>query len=247
MRLENKVSLVTGANKGIGLAVVTRFLSEGSIVYAGIRKLISISEELHGLQAIYPSTLIIVELDVKNGQNCKEVIHTIKSQHQNLDVLVNNAGKVTYELLPFINFDAFEDMVQTNIFGVIRLTQLAARLMTRQNKGSIINVSSIVSVKGAAGQASYAATKGAVNAFTLSVAKELAKYHIRVNAIAPGMVATERLKQVANAKFNSIEERIGFGQMAEPNQIADACLFLASDESSYITGQIIGVDGSITV
>lgn len=247
MRLENKVSLVTGANKGIGLAVVSRFLSERSTVYAGIREKNAISDELHALQSKYPNTLAIVELDVTNAQNCKEVIHTIKGQHQNLDVLVNNAGKVTYELLPFINFDTFEDMVQTNIIGVIRLTQLASRLMTRQNKGSIINISSIVSVKGAAGQASYAATKGAVNSFTISIAKELAKNKIRVNAIAPGMVATERLTKVATEKFSSQIDQIGFGQMAEPRQIAELCLFLASDESNYITGQIIGVDGSLTL
>ena len=138
-------------------------------------------------------------------------------------------------------------MIKTNLFGVIRLTQLASRLMSRQNKGSIINVSSIVSVKGAAGQASYAATKGAVNSFTLSAAKELAKNKIRVNAIAPGMVATERLTKVALEKFSGQIEQIGFGQMADPNQIADLCVFLASDESSYITGQIIGIDGSLTL
>ncbi|MDV7399101.1 SDR family oxidoreductase, partial [Arthrospira platensis SPKY1] len=110
-----------------------------------------------------------------------------------------------------------------------------------------INISSIVSVKGAAGQASYAATKGAVNSFTISIAKELAKNKIRVNAIAPGMVATERLTKVATEKFSSQIDQIGFGQMAEPRQIAELCLFLASDESNYITGQIIGVDGSLTL
>ncbi len=246
-RLEGKISLITGANKGIGFAVVSRFLSEGSIVYAGVRDKNAISDELQCLHVNYPHTLVVAELDVTDAQNCKEVIQTIKSQHQNIDILVNNAGKVTYELLPFINFDSFEEMVQTNIFGVIRLTQLAARLMTRQNKGSIINVSSIVSVKGAAGQASYAATKGAVNSFTLSIAKELAKNNIRVNAIAPGMVATERLTKIATEKFSGQIDQIGFGQMAEPSQIADVCLFLASDESSYITGQIIGVDGSIAL
>ena len=244
MRLDKKVSLVTGANKGIGCAIVSKFLAEGSIVYAGVRDASNISEGLRILQSNYPITLIIIELDVKNSNNCKEVIQSIKSNHQALDVLVNNAGVVTYELIPFINFDILEEMIQVNILGVIRLTQLASRLMTRRNSGSIINLSSIVSVKGVSGQAAYAATKGAVNSFTLSAAKELSKYNIRVNAVAPGMVATERFLHISNEKFSESIDQIGFGKMAEPIQIAETCLFLASEESSYITGQIIGVDGS---
>ncbi|MFN3908652.1 MAG: SDR family NAD(P)-dependent oxidoreductase [Flavobacterium sp.] len=247
MRLDHKVSLITGANKGIGFAVVSKFLSEGSIVYAGVRKKDSISEELQNLQEVYPNKLIVVELDVTNASNCKDVVLEIKSKHQTIDVLVNNAGKVTYELLPFINYAELEEMIHTNILGVIRLTQLVSRIMTRNNKGSIINISSIVSVKGAAGQASYAATKGAVNSFTLSVAKELAKNNVRVNAVAPGMVSTERLVGIASEKFNHQIEKIGFGKMAEPSQIADICLFLASEESNYITGQIIGADGSLSL
>jgi 3-oxoacyl-[acyl-carrier protein] reductase len=244
MRLDRKVSLVSGANKGIGFAVVSKFLKEGSIVYAGVRDGSNISEGLRILQTEYPSTLVIIELDVKNLNNCKQVIQSIKSKHETLDVLVNNAGVVTYELIPFINFDSLEEMIQVNILGVIRLTQLASRLMTRRNIGSIINLSSMVSVKGASGQAAYAATKGAVNSFTLSAAKELSKFNIRVNAVAPGMVATERLLHAASEKFSGAIDQIGFGKMAEPRQIAETCLFLASDESSYITGQIIGVDGS---
>jgi 3-oxoacyl-[acyl-carrier protein] reductase len=244
MRLDKKVSLVSGANKGIGFAVVSKFLAEGSVVYAGVRDGSNISEGLRILQSEYPSTLVIIELDVKNLNNCKQVIQSIKSKHETLDVLVNNAGVVTYELIPFINFDSLEEMIQVNILGVIRLTQLASRLMTRRNTGSIINLSSMVSVKGASGQAAYAATKGAVNSFTLSAAKELSKFNIRVNVVAPGMVATERLLHIASEKFSGAIDQIGFGKMAEPRQIAETCLFLASDESSYITGQIIGVDGS---
>jgi 3-oxoacyl-[acyl-carrier protein] reductase len=247
VRLENKISVVTGANKGIGLAIVSRFLLEGSVVYAGIRNENLKSIELQELELIYQDKLHVVELDVKDADQCKALVSQIKSSHQVIDVLVNNAGIVTYELLPFINFDSLEEMIQVNIFGVIRMTQLASRLMTRRNSGSIINISSIVSVKGAAGQAAYAATKGAVNSFTISSAKELSKNNIRVNAVAPGMVGTQRLQQIAQEKFNNVSNQIGFGRMAEPSQIADICLFLASDESSYITGQVIGVDGNLSI
>ena len=246
-RLLDKVALITGANKGIGLSIVEKFLNEGAVVYAGIRDESAISSELQILKDQFPEKLIVISLDVTNAALCKDSILTIKKQHNQLDVLVNNAGKISYELVPFINYDVFEEMLQTNVVGLIRLSSLAARLMSRQKSGSIINMSSIVSVKGAKGQASYAATKGAVNSFTLSLAKELAADQIRVNAIAPGMVATERLSKVMSDKFEHVKNDIGFGRLAEPDDIANMCLFLASDDSTYVTGQIIEIDGSLKI
>jgi 3-oxoacyl-[acyl-carrier protein] reductase len=246
-RLQNKVTLVTGANKGIGFSIVHQFLSEGAVVYAGIRDTNAITPELQKLKNDFEKQLWIVALDVTDAKLCKDVILNIKKEQGHLDVLVNNAGKISYELVPFINFDVLEDMMQTNVIGLIRLTALASRVMSRQKSGSIINMSSIVSVKGAKGQASYAATKGAVNAFTLSLAKELATDQIRVNAIAPGMVATERLSKVMSDKFEHVKNDIGFGHLAEPADVANMCVFLASDESSYVTGQIIAIDGSLKI
>lgn len=247
MRLENKIALITGANKGIGLAIVKLFLAEGCLVYAGIRDVEQTSTNLKQLQELYGASLHIVELDVTNNENCKTVFQNIKKEQGKIDILVNNAGKVSYELIPFINFDQFENMMQTNVIGTMRLCQFASRFMTKQNSGSIINISSIVSVKGASGQASYAASKGAINAFTMSIAKELAPNNIRVNAVAPGMVATERLVAIANDKFADKINQIGIGRMANPEEIAQLCIFLASDESSYVTGQIIGADGSLNI
>lgn len=244
MRLSNKVALVTGANKGIGLSIVESLLQEGSFVYAGIRDLEKASDTLRKLLESYPSNLRIVTLDVTKAELCKEIFQAIKKEQGKIDILVNNAGIVTYELVPFIQFEKFEEMFQTNVVGLIRMCQLASRFMTKQSSGSIINISSIVSVKGAAGQASYAATKGAVNAFTISLSKELAHHKIRVNAIAPGMVSTERLVAVAEEKFKDQINKIGFGRMANPEEIGQLSVFLGSDESCYITGQIIGIDGS---
>jgi len=247
MRLQKKVALVTGANKGIGLSIVSLFLSEGCLVYAGIRDIEQVSANLSQLKELHDDLLHIVELEVTNAENCKTVFQTIKKEQGKIDILVNNAGKVSYELIPFINFEQFESILQTNVIGTMRLCQLASRFMTKQNAGSIINISSIVSIKGASGQASYAASKGAINAFTISIAKELAPNNIRVNAIAPGMVATERLVAVANEKFADKVNQIGLGRMANPEEIAQISLFLASDESSYVTGQIIGADGSLNI
>ena len=246
-RLSDKVALITGANKGIGLSIVEKFLEEGAIVYAGIRDLEATSAELQDLKKRFANNLHIVNLDVTNATLCKDLIIKIKKEQGSLDVLVNNAGQISYELVPFINFDRFEEMLQTNVVGLIRLSSLASRIMSRQKSGSIINMSSVVAVKGAKGQASYAATKGAVNSFTLSLAKELASDKIRVNAIAPGMVATERLSKVMADKFEHVQNDIGFGVLAQPEDVANMCLFLASDDSSYVTGQIISLDGSLKI
>lgn len=246
-RLSDKVALITGANKGIGLSIVEKFLVEGAIVYAGIRNINNTSTELRELLSKFENKLHIVNLDVMDATLCKDIIVKIKKEQGSLDVLVNNAGQISYELVPFINFDRFEEMLQTNVVGLIRLSSLASRLMSRQKSGSIINMSSVVAVKGAKGQASYAATKGAVNSFTLSLAKELAADTIRVNAIAPGMVATERLSKIMSDKFVHVQNEIGFGALAQPEDVANMCLFLASDDSSYVTGQIISLDGSLKI
>jgi len=247
MRLSEKVALITGSNKGIGLSIVRKFLEEGAFVYAGIRNIDEVSDDLKLLQSRFTNNLIITNLDVTNSNDCKEVIQAIKKEKGKIDILVNNAGIVSYELLPFLDFDKFNLMVQTNLIGLVRVSQLASRIMVKQKSGSIINISSIVAVKGVSGQAAYSATKGAVNSFTLSLAKELSSSGIRVNALAPGMVSSERLIAISGEKFSEKLNQIGFGRMATTDEIANVCLFFAGDESKYITGQIVGVDGGIII
>lgn len=244
--LNGKICLVTGASKGIGLALVRRFAEEGGIVFANLRNSTSNSKDLDHIISSYPDVHKSY-FDVNYADEVKSALLGIKNQYGKLDVLVNNAGEVSYELLPLINFEKLQSMMNTNIVAVIRLIQLASRIMSRQMEGSIINISSIVGVKGVKGQLAYAATKGALNAITLSAAKELAANKIRVNAIAPGMVATERLKAVMEEKFSERLKDIGFGRMADPEEIADSCVYLASDLSKYVTGQIIGVDGGTII
>jgi 3-oxoacyl-[acyl-carrier protein] reductase len=241
--LAGKICLVTGANSGIGLAVARKFAEHEAVVYANIRSQETASQEFLELCKAYANVKPLY-FDVTDNDGVKTAISGIKKEEGRIDVLVNNAGVVTYELLGMINFSAMSQMFDVNVFAVIRLIQLVSRLMTRQRSGSVINISSIVGVQGVKGQLSYAATKGAINAITLSAAKELAASKIRVNAIAPGMVETPRLKKVLDEKFSDRISDIGFGRMALPEEIADTCLYLASDMSTYVTGQIIGVDGS---
>jgi len=242
--LEGKVCLVTGTNRGIGKAIAERFAEEGGIVYANARKSDSLDEWAKELSDKNKTKVIPIYFDVTDANGCKEAILKIKSESSHLDVLVNNAGMVTYELLPMINFDNFRSMFEINVVATIRLMQLASRLMTRQKSGSIINMSSIVGVQGVKGQLAYSATKGAVISLTKSAAKELAEHNIRVNAVAPGMVGTERFIDVFEHSFKEKLGQVGMGRLATPKEIANTCLFLASDLSEYLTGEIIGVDGS---
>lgn len=240
--LENKVCLITGAGKGIGRAIAEKFLCEGAVVYAND---INEAELAWCVNNEHCDRLHGTPFDICDFSEAKSCIMRIKKECGRIDVLVNNAGIVSYEFISMIDYDRLRRMFEVNVLALINMTQLAARVMMRQKSGSIINMASMVGVKGAKGQLSYSATKGAVVSITRSASKELAEYGIRVNAVAPGMVATERFKSVIENKFENRIEDIGFGRMAAPDEIADAYVFLASDMSKYITGQILGVDGGL--
>lgn len=232
--LKDRICIVTGAARGIGRSIAEVFASEGAIVYA--------LDILEGVKAdrIYP-----IICDICDFSAVRNKVMEVKKTHGRVDVLVNCAGIVTYELLCMIDFAKLRKMFDVNVIALINLMQLCSRIMSRQKSGSIINIASMVGKQGAAGQLSYSATKGAVISATLSASKELAPEHIRVNAIAPGMVATERFNNVMQNNFEEKAKDIRWGRLAKPDEIANACLFLACDMSKYVTGQVIGVEGSL--
>jgi 3-oxoacyl-[acyl-carrier protein] reductase len=245
--LANKICIVTGASKGIGKAVATLLAKNGAVVYATGRDIDAIKDWALEVSNTYKTRVVPLCLDVTDYDTVKKQILEIKSKEGQIDVLVNNAGMVTYEMIPMIDMNQFNKMWEVNVSAVLFLTQLVSRIMSRQKKGSIINIASLVGEKGASGQTAYAATKGAVIALTKSAAKELAPQGIRVNAIAPGMVATDRFLNEMESKFKNKTEAIGMGRLAEPEEVAELCVFLASNASAYITGQVIGIDGSIVI
>lgn len=241
--LNDKVAIITGAGAGIGQATARLFAQEGAVVFAmDIKGLDWIENESYETGEIYS-----MPLDICDFPAVKDAVMKIKKEQGRIDILANIAGLISYEMMPMIDFEKFRKMLDVNVVSLVFLMSLVSRIMSRQQSGSIINMASMVGQKGSKGQLSYSATKGAVIAATKSAAKELAENNIRVNAIAPGMVGSERFKAVLEEKFAQKINDIPFGRLANPEEIAQLCLFLASDQSSYITGQVIGIDGGAII
>lgn len=236
--LKGKTAIVTGATKGIGKAIAQLFADQGAVVYGLGRN----QEDLNKLNE-YADNMHAVLADVCNGNQCKEIFSTIYKEEGRIDILVNNAGIMQDALIGMITDSQIQMLFQTNVYAVIQLTQLAARFMKRRKEGIILNLSSIIGTNGNPGQSVYSATKGAVISFTKSAAKELAPQGIRVNAIAPGIIQTDLLASVPEEKLQERISKIQLGRMGTPQEVAEAALFLASDRSRYISGQILGVDG----
>ena len=245
MILKDKVCIVTGAAQGIGKAIALYMINEGAVVYGCDRAVGSMDQMTNDYDRFYP-----LYFDVTDAQVAKSAILQVKKEQGRIDVLVNNAGVVFNNKIGMIVREQTELMFRVNVIAVIELTQLVSRIMSRTGGGSIVNIASVTAVLGSAGQSAYSATKGAVISFTKSSAKELAPLGIRVNAVAPGIVKTERFEELYEASGDKIDTRIGriaLGRLGEPDDIAEACCFLASDNASYISGQILGVDGCASI
>lgn len=245
LRLENKICVVTGAARGIGKAIAETFAQEGARVYS--LDLPSAEFETQEGRLASGGEIIHVRADITDSDSVRASFMRVKKECGKLDVLANNAAIISYEMLGMISKDKLRKMFEVDVFAMIEMMQYASRLMSKSGGGSIINMASIVGTNGAAGQLAYSAAKGAVVALTKSAAKELAPQNVRVNAVAPGMVATKRLVAEMSGRFEEKTGNIGLGRMAAPEDIANVYLFLASDSASYVSGQIIGVDGCMVL
>lgn len=238
--LTNKVCIVTGAAQGIGKQIANQMALDGAEVYACDLQTFT-TDDAH----IHP-----ISLDITNSQAVKEAFLSIYKETGHIDCLVNNAGIVYNRRIGMIMREETERMFQVNVIAPLELVQFCSRLMARNGGGSIINIASVTAVLGSPGQVAYSATKGAIIAMTKSAAKELAQSGIRVNAVAPGIIQTERFAELYESDGEKIEnriQRIALGRLGSPEDVANACSFLASDKASYISGQILGVDGCASI
>ena len=238
--LENKVCIITGAAQGIGKQIAEQFVADGAIVYACDRQELATSNE-----HIHP-----IVMDITDAASVKAAFMQIFKTEGKIDCLVNNAGIVYNRKIGMITRDETERMFLVNVIAVLELIQLVSRLMARNGGGSIVNIASVTAVLGSPGQVAYSATKGAIISMTKSAAKELATQNIRVNAVAPGIVKTERFAELYESDGDKIDariQRIALGRLGTPEDVAHACAFLASDRANYISGQILGVDGCASI
>ncbi len=245
--LEGKVVLVTGASKGIGKATAVIFAEQGAKLVINGRNqqaLCALADELAEVAGSRPELAVY---DVSVESEVKQAFQMIQKQYKKLDVLINNAGVMDDALLGMIRMQQLETMMSANLFGTIYHMQYAARLMQRQQAGSIINFSSIIGRVGSAGHVVYGASKAGVIGATMSAAKELARYNIRVNVIAPGFIDTDMVRQLTEKKFAEQVNNIAMRRIGKPSEVANVALFLASDMSSYVTGQVVGVDGGMLI
>lgn len=250
MLLENKVCIITGAAQGIGKAIAEQFAADGAIVYAVDRAEGSMEEWAVDCQKRTNAKVVPVYFDVTDMVAVKQAVMGIFKSEGRIDVLVNNAGVVFNKKIGMILREETELMFRVNVIAVLELIQLISRLMARKGGGSIVNIASVTAVAGSPGQVAYSATKGAVISMTRSAAKELAKQGIRVNAVAPGIIKTERFAELYDESADKIDkriERIALGRLGTSEDVAHACVFLASDRASYVSGQIFGVDGCASI
>src|ERR1700722_7730714 len=247
MRLEGRVALVTGGSRGIGRAIVCALAREGAkvaFIYNTSReaadKLVEeLQKEKHEVFAL--------QCDVKNKSEAEKVVEAVIEKWGKLDSFVNNAGVIRDSLLATLSEENWLEVIATNLNSVYNFCQAVTRQMMSQRYGRMINISSVSADFGNPGQANYAASKGGVDGFTHCVAAELAKRNITVNAASPGFIETDMTLSVRNAAGDQLVKRIPARRLGKPEDVAHAVVFLASEDASYITGQVLRVDGGLTL
>jgi 3-oxoacyl-[acyl-carrier protein] reductase len=248
--LSGKICLVTGAGRGIGRVISEQLASDGAVVYAADLAMGDMEPWAAEKSAECDTKIVPMVMDVTDTAAVKAGLMSIHKTEGRIDVVVNNAAIIQNQKLGMVTKPLLEKMFAVNVFAVIDMMQIASRLMARTGGGSIVNIASVTGVVGSPGQVAYSSTKGAVISATKSAAKELSPMQIRVNAVAPGIIKTERFEELYEASGDKIDQRISriaLGRLGTPQDVANAVAFLASDRASYISGHILGVDGCASI
>lgn len=245
-RMNGKVALITGGASGIGKEAVKLFAREGAIVYA-----LDVSDDAlakiaaEELPQDCKGKILAKKLDVSNAEQVDKTVSEIHSEHGKIDCLVNNAGITSDAQLVKMSEEAFDKVINVNLKGVFLMGRAVGRIMREQKSGSIVNTTSIVGVQGNFGQTNYSAAKAGVIGMTYTWMRELGRKNVRVNAVAPGYTMTEMLATVPEKVIKMLEDKTPMQRLGKPEEVANLYMYLCSDESSYITGQVIGIDGGL--
>lgn len=247
MRLAGRTALVTGGSRGIGKAVVWALAREGAKVAFTYNSNEEAASNLVKELELDQREVVAFQADAANGERAGEVIDAVVEKWEKLDILVNNAGIIKDNLLVRMNESEWLDVVNTNLNSLYYYCKPAMQHMMSARYGRIVNISSVAGRYGNPGQTNYAATKGGIDGFSRCLAYEMGKRGITVNSVAPGFIATDMTEVIRNAAEKEIKKQIAVKRLGEPEDIANAVLFLASEETSYITGQVLTVDGGLTL
>lgn len=247
MLLDGKVALVTGASRGIGRAIALRLAEEGAKVAINYAGNVKAAEEVKAAIEEKGGKALLVQADVSDSAAAEAMVASVVEAFGTVDILVNNAGITRDALFARMKEEDFNAVINTNLKGVFHCTKAVTKLMMKQRSGRIVNMASVVGVTGNAGQANYSAAKAGVIGFTKSVARELAGRGITVNSVAPGFIETDMTAVLSDKVKEAMTEGIPLKRAGKPEDVANAVLFLASDHASYITGQVLHVDGGMVM
>lgn len=247
MSLNGRVALVTGGSRGIGKAIVERLASDGAKVAFVYNSSSEASDKIVADLTAKGHEAVAYQCNVRSKAEAEKVIEQVIEKWEKIDILVNNAGIIKDGLLATMTEDMWQDVIDTNLTSVFNFCQSISRPMMSARYGRIINMSSVAASVSNPGQANYAASKGGIEGFTKCLATELARRGITCNAVAPGFIATDMTEDVRNAAGDVIKKKIPARRLGEPDDIANAVAFFASDEASYVTGQVLKVDGGLTL
>lgn len=243
--LEGKTAIITGASRGIGRGIAEVFAAHGANIAFSYSSSVDAAKALEKELAAQGVKVKGYQSDASNFAQSQEFVDAVVAELGTVDILVNNAGITKDNLLMRISEEDFDKVIEVNLKSVFNMTKAVQRVMLKQRKGSIINMSSVVGVKGNAGQSNYAASKAGIIGFTKSIALELGSRNIRCNAIAPGFIETEMTAVLDEKVVQGWRDAIPLKRGGQPEDVANACVFLASDMSAYITGQVLNVDGGM--
>lgn len=247
MLLDGKTALVTGASRGIGRAIALCLAAEGARVAINYAGNVKAAEEVKAAIEAAGGTAIFCQADIADSAAVEAMVANVVKEFGTIDILVNNAGITRDTLLMRMKDEDFAKVLDTNLKGVFYCTKAVSKLMMKKRSGRIVNMASVVGLVGNAGQTNYAAAKAGVIGFSKSAAKELASRGITVNVVAPGFIGTDMTAGLPESVKEKMLTDIPLGRMGEPEDVASAVLFLASDQASYITGQVVNVDGGMVM